>query len=109
MKKRFLVSIITSVLVMGQAFAADGHDMDMSDKAVFDATTNKLKLPKVHYVDENGNMTTLMFAVDMDISKNVAGEALEFKINDLKQIDEHGCVFPETFHEEMGHCMDQTQ
>ncbi len=109
MKKRFLFSIIVSILVTGQALAAHDDGMTDKEKAVFDATTNKLKLPEVHYVDENGNMTTLMFAVDMDISKDVTGEALEFKITDLKQIDEHGCVFPETWHEAMGHCMDQTQ
>ncbi len=97
--------------MMGQALAEAPDTLtskisDM-DSAVFDATTNKLKLPEVHYVDSEGNMTSRMFAAELDVSKNVEGENLEFKLTDLKEMDDHGCVLPETWHSEMGHCMDQ--
>lgn len=106
MKKTFLFSMMVSTLAMGSALAADAGMHD-KDQVVFDAATNTLKIPKVQLVDADGNMTDIYYTAEMDISKNVAGEKIEFRVNDLKQTDDHGCVLPETWHGEMGHCMNQ--
>ncbi len=108
MKKKILLSMIVSALMIAEASAADMPDMDMS-RAVFDARTNTLMLPKIQYIDADGKMTKVVFTADLVISKNKADEPLELKVTKLEPVvtDENGCVAPETWSEGMGHCMDQ--
>lgn len=117
MNIRHLFSLIAAVLIMSQAIAAEDKKISRkmgdsgitteNDKTVFYAKANKLKLPKVHVIDVNGNMTNKLYAAELDLSKFVEGEALEFKLIKLDETDVYGCIAPETWQESMGHCMVQ--
>jgi hypothetical protein len=52
----------------------------------------------------DGNVSEKMYKADMKI---IEGSDLEFKVEDLKESDDHGCFDPESWHAEMGHCMVQ--
>jgi len=101
MKKRFLLSIIIATFAMGEVLA---EDMPETDKVVFDAASGTLTLPKVYVMGADGNVSEKMYKADMKI---IEGSDLEFKVEDLKESDDHGCFDPESWHAEMGHCMVQ--
>jgi len=114
MRKNLLLSMLVSTLMIAEVSVADVPgmpDIDMPDmgRAVFDARTNTLTLPKIQYIGADGKMTKVVFTADLVISKDKPDEPLELKVTKLEPVvtDEHGCVAPETWHEEMGHCMDQ--
>jgi hypothetical protein len=109
MRKNLLLSMIVSTLMLAEALAADVPGIPDMDRAVFDARTNTLVLPKIQYIGADGKMTKVVYTADVVISKDKPDEPLELKVTKLEPVvtDEHGCVAPETWHEEMGHCMDQ--
>jgi len=117
MNSRLCFSLIASVFIMNQAIATDNKKISRkmgdsristeNDKAIFFAATNKLKIPILHYIDANGNMVKTLFAAELELSKDLPGEAKEFKVIKLDITDEHGCIFPEKWQESMGHCMIQ--
>jgi len=118
MDTRLLFSLIASLLITDQAIAEIGDKKITSkmgesgaprkkNKAIFYPATNTLKLPVVHNVDANGKMTKTLYAVELDLSSPIEGEANKFKVIKLNETDEYGCILPETWQESWGHCMVQ--
>lgn len=107
-----LIIFAFSIMLADLSFADD-----MEEKVVYSSSTQTLILPKVYVMDAEGNMTE-MVAAELKLSKG--SEPYEFKVEKLTSVmeshdhdshqpavDSYGCVFPETWHAEMNHCMVQ--
>ncbi len=101
MKYKVLLSILTSALLFGEVFADDMG----AEKVKFMSATNTLVIPEVHMVDESGNMMG-MKSVELVLIKG--DEPYQFgvvKLEDVAEKDENGCIAPQVWHDQMGHCM----
>ncbi len=116
MKNKALLTLFATLFMLGEAIASNnevspkmgGNSLSLeTDNTVFYAKTNKLKIPVIYYRDENGMMTDIVYAAELEISNSVAGKAVELKLIKFDQTDIHGCILPETWQESMGHCMVQ--
>lgn len=108
--KKIMLSLLMSTLLFGEAFAADDDMHTMHDKVVFSTATGTLMIPEVHVQDAEGN-TTGMVSAKLIVIK--AEGSIELQVTELipvvnePKVDEFGCVFPQTWHEAMNHCMVQ--
>jgi hypothetical protein len=101
MKYKVLLSILASALLFGEVFA---EEMD-AEKVKFMSATNTLVIPEVHIMDESGNMMG-MKSVELVLIKGDEPYQFEVvKLEDAAEKDDHGCVAPQVWHGEMGHCM----
>lgn len=99
---------------------AKAGDHDDHDKPVFSIATSTLTLPEVHIMGADGMMTGMMSAelkvisfiepFTLQVTSLVAKEMPSMDMDKPKKgdVDSKGCVYPETWHEPMNHCMDQT-
>lgn len=106
MSKKYFLSILVSLLLVGQAFAEGEHE-----KVMYLSSTGKLIIPQIHVMDKSGSMKSMVSAKLVLINDT---EPYEFRLVDLgvvaddpENVDAFGCVLPETWHAEMGHCMVQ--
>ncbi len=103
MKYKVLLSILASALLFGEAFAE--HHMGDGEEVKFLSASNTLVIPEVHIMDESGAMTG-MKSVKLVLIKGEPPYQFEVvELEDVVEKDENGCVLPEVWHEEMGHCM----
>ena len=85
---------------------ATAGDHDGHGRAKFSTSTNVLMLPEVHVLDASGMMTE-MVAAKLELMGFTPPFTL--KVTSLgPAVDSRGCIWPETWHEPMNHCMDQT-
>ena len=97
---------------------SDSHE---HNKAVFLTTTNTLTLPEVHVVNAEGMTTEKLsatltiksfsppFTLQVTSLETVAiSEMPSMDMPKPGDVDSNGCVYPETWHASMNHCMDQT-
>ena len=101
MKYKVLLSVLASALLFGEVVA---EEMD-AETVKFMSATNTLVIPEVHIMDESGNMTG-MKSVELVLIKGDEPYQFEVvKLEDAVKTDENGCVAPQVWHGEMGHCM----
>ena len=93
-------------------------DHSEHDKAVFAIPTSTLTLPEVHIMGADGVMTGLMSAelklisfvppLKLQVTSLLPKEMPSMEMPKAGDVDSKGCVYPETWHDAMSHCMDQT-
>jgi hypothetical protein len=99
----------------------EAHKGDDHDKVTFSVSTNKLIIPEVHMMNAEG-MTTEKVSAELELqgftppylfkvislTPVVIKEAPTMDMPKKGDVDSKGCVYPETWHAPMNHCMDQT-
>ncbi|MCF6204205.1 MAG: hypothetical protein L3J59_11140 [Methylococcaceae bacterium] len=102
MKNKVLLSVLASALLFGEVFAEGLID---AEKVKFMSATNTLVIPEVHVMDESGNMTG-MKSVELVLIKGDQPYQFEVvKLEDAVKKDDQGCVAPQVWNDQMGHCM----
>lgn len=102
MKYKVLLSVLASALLFGEVFAEDHMD---AEEVKFMSATNTLVIPEVHIMDGLGNMMG-MKSVELVLIKGDEPYQFEVvKLEDAVEKDDQGCVAPQVWHDQMGHCM----